>query len=958
MRRARAISVVLVLLLVVSACTSGTTTTTTSRLVVTTVVGESTATTVLDDPALKTPLPIDPDIRIGVLPNGLTYYLRHNESPGGRVELRLLVDVGSVQEDDDQSGGAHFLEHMMFNGTARFPRNELIAALESFGPRFGPDINAHTSFDETVYELSLAADPELVSLGINVLREWAAEATLTEDDVIGERGVVLDEWRLRAQGFSSRVSEAFQELILPGSAYENRLPIGTAEAIASTEPNELRRFYEDWYRPDRMAVVAVGDIDLDDVEAQITGAFDSLVSPDDPREWVTPTYEPPSNARAIRVVDTEATGASVSVVWPLASRSVETVGQFKDFVAASTALNILANRLREDALRGEAPLLGASAFNFNFGELIHLSGLDVETRPPDLEAGLRSLLIEVKRVEQFGFLQSEFDRAMTRLRANSAQLREQRDSIQDAAFTNQISAHFLTGSHLMSPEQRLDVDDQVLDTITKADLEAALVERFLGAPMVLTVGPEDQIDLTPDEATVLRTIEAVAGLTVDQRPERASDIETLMARPEPVAVVTQGVDSNFGYTTLTFENGATVYLWPSTIAQGAVFASAESFGGTSQVAIEDLPEAALITDIIGRSGVGPADVPALEDLLADRIVQVFPWMGETREGLTGGSAATDIETLFQLFHLYMTAPRVDDVAVNAVLDEIMSVSATASDIPGIVFDEALDEGYYGDDPRYFIIPTPEQLAEFDVDAAEAVYRGRFSNAGDFAFAFVGDFEVEYMIDLAARYIGTLPGNTDHEGFVDNQPLPARTIQLFEVQAGSDEQGQLGLFFTNPFEPTLKDRLTGELLQLIVNSRLRDRIREQLSATYSIQSGIDLQLDPDSFAEAFVLSSGHPDDLERISTEVIADLADLQANGPSAEQFATALEQLRTEMDLIDNQTIASALLTAYLYPDRPVTELAERFVLIDQIAAVDVRDFARIAFNLSQRIEVRLGPRP
>ena len=286
MRRARVTSGVLALLLVASACTSDTTTTSSS--VVATIVGESTATTVLDDPVLNTPLPVDSDIRIGVLPNGLTYYLRHNdylrhnESPGGRVELRLLVDVGSVQEDDDQSGGAHFLEHMMFNGTARFPRNELIAALESLGPRFGPDINAHTSFDETVYELSLAAEPELVSLGIDVLREWAAEASLTEDDVIGERGVVLDEWRLRAQGFSSRVSDAFQELILPGSAYENRLPIGTSEAIESTEPAELRRFYEDWYRPDLMAVVVVGDIDLDDLEAQVVEAFEALVAPDGP----------------------------------------------------------------------------------------------------------------------------------------------------------------------------------------------------------------------------------------------------------------------------------------------------------------------------------------------------------------------------------------------------------------------------------------------------------------------------------------------------------------------------------------------------------------------------------------------------------------------------------------------------------------------------------------------------
>jgi zinc protease len=306
----------------------------------------------------------------------------------------------------------------------------------------------------------------------------------------------------------------------------------------------------------------------------------------------------------------------------------------------------------------------------------------------------------------------------------------------------------------------------------------------------------------------------------------------------------------------------------------------------------------------------------------------------------------------------MTAPRIDDVAVAAVLDEMATLNASRDDLPDVLFQEALDEGYYGDDPRYFVIPSTTQLAEFDSARAEEVYRERFANAGDFAFAFVGDFDIEEMTDLAARYIGTLPGTSDRERWVDNQPLPPREIQVSTVEAGQDPQGRIAISFTNPFEPTLKDRLTARLLQLIVNSRLRNRIREDLSATYSISAGIDLQRDPDPFAEAFVSATGDPDDLERISEEVIEDLDDLATNGPTETQFATALEQLRTELDLLGNPVIADALLTNYLYPDQPVSELRARYQLIEELSAADVREMARIAFNSDQRIEVRLVPLP
>lgn len=922
----------------------------------TTLASPITSTT--GDPRLSISLPTDPAVVIGELDNGMTYYLRANDSPGGRVEMRLMVDAGSVQEDPDQAGAAHFLEHMMFNGTERFPRNELIAILESFGPRFGPDINAYTSFDETVYELGLTtSSDELVQLGIDVLREWATRATITETDVVEERGVILDEWRLRAQGFGSRIGDQFNDLILPGSVYEGHLPIGNAESIRVTTPEKLRRFYEDWYRPERMAVVAVGDIDLEEMENRIVGTFNDIEPVDDPRPWEPDGYEPPNEPRVSSFVDEEATSGSVSVVWGESRRPVETVGEYQAALATSVGLGILGDRLSDDALTGNGSLLNASVIDLEWTRGIGLRGVDNEVRAGRADEGLRQVLSEIERIRRNGITDDEFTRAVTRFRAASRQLLDQRDSIQDAQLAAQIVAHHLAGQPLMDAEQRFEVETGIIEHLSRRDIETAVASLMGGAPGVLVVGPDDEGLEIPGEERILELLDDLGTATLDSRDREDPDVVDLMESPEPAPIVNETIDSRLGYTSLEFDNGAHVYLWESDIAKQGVLALVEGFGGTSLVALEDLPEAALVTDIVGRSGLGEIDVPTIRRLLADRIVSVQPWISETRQGLEGSASSKDAETLFQLINLSMTEPRLDPSAVDAVLDEMRTLLASRADLPGLLFEEAINEAYYGDDPRYFVVPSSSQIDDFDVGAAEKLYLERFANAGDFAFVFVGDFETATITELAARYIGTLPGGDEPSGFVDNQPLPARRVQVTTVEAGADEQGQIGMFFTNPFEPELRDRVTAELLELIMSSRLRSRVREELSATYSISASVDLQRDPDAFAEASITSTGDPAGLDQISAEVLADITLLQREGPSDAQFDTAVEQLRDIMELIDNRTIAETLVAAHLYPDQPVTELSARYPLVDEISPDEVTDLANRVFNLSQRIEVRQVPR-
>lgn len=894
----------------------------------------------------------------GELDNGMTYYIRENDSPGGRAELRLLVDAGSVQEDGDQAGMAHFLEHMMFNGTENYPRNELIDVLEGFGPRFGPDINAFTSYDETVYELGLTTDkPELLVLGVDVLREWASRATLTETDVVEERGVILDEWRTRAQGFAARVNEQIERLVLPGTVYEGHQPIGTADSIQTTSPGELRRFYDDWYHPERMAIVAVGDFDAGAVEDLIAESFGDLPPVDDPRAWEKPEFEALAEARAVSFVDEEATIAGVTVIWPTANPPMDTVGDYQRSIVTSLGMEILANRLSDDAAAGDGALLGAAIVDLGWTRAFSIDGVDAEVRAGEVDRGLVEVLDEVERIRREGITEGEFERQLSSYESFSRQIYEQRESAQDSQFTTQIVAHHLSGAHLMSPGQRFDIETGILSRITAEHVNAALTAILDRPPMVLVVGPDDEGLEIPGESRILEVVAAMPTAELDERHDVEPGGDELMERPEPARIITSTIDPRFEFTTLQFENGATVYLWESDIAREAVFGLIEGFGGTSRVEVADLPEAFLMSDIVGRSGVGEFDVPALRRVLADAIVGVFPWITETRQGLEVNTSIQDVETAFQLIHLTMTEPRFDDTAVDAVLSEMETLNASRGDVPDLLFEEALNDLYYGEDPRYFVIPSSDDLAEFDVDTAQRLFDESFGDAADFAFVFVGDFDTATMTELAASYIGSLPGPGEASDYVDHQPLPPREVQVRMVEAGVGDQGRIGMFFTNEFEGDLTDRLHARLVELILTARLRERIREELSATYSIEAGIDIQRDPDPFAEAFIMSTGDPTGLDQIADEIVADLESLQADGPTEEEFATAVEQLRDELELVDNRTLANALVTSHLYPDQPVAEVADRYQMIDVLTPEEVQAMASIAFDLDQRIEVRLVPR-
>ena len=905
------------------------------------------------DPAWLQPLELDPAVIKGTLDNGLTYYLMENDAPGGRAELRLAIDAGSVLETDDQLGMAHFLEHMMFNGTERFPRNELTAVLESFGPRFGPDINAYTSYDETVYQLSLPADDDLLDLGVQVLGEWAARATITDVDVREERGVVLDEWRLRDQGLSGRLFDTLEELLLVGTPYAGRAPIGTGPSIESAEASVLRDFYDTWYRPELIAVVAVGDFDLEDMEDRIRSEFEGLQGGSGLRPELGDFGV--ADGGALALADPELVSGSLDVTWlrPIPDRT-DRVLDFRTSVIDALVLDMFATRLNDDALRGDVPLISAAPDIGTFGRHLGIAGVTAATRPDELEAGLTAVLQERARIIEFGFSADELDQALNDVRAASDQARNTAETRQDAELAAALVAHHLEGSAVVDPDAMHELEHGLYDGISLAEVNAHFSLEFSGRPFVRALGPDDPEVTIPSDTTLAAIIDRT-DWQVTPRVVDGEVVETLMEPPDPSPAARVETDPNYGFRRLTYDNGAEVVLWPTTISENNVYLKATSWGGTSVVAVEDLVGTEVLTQVVQNSGVGAVDAVALDRFLTGRIALLDIYLGETTDVIEGASATEDLETLLQLVHLNMTAPRVDQVALGTAIDENRDLYGSIEEIPAMAVFNALQQAYYGDDPRY-ALPSPGEFDAVDQNLVTDLLVDRFGDAGDFIFVFVGDFDPDTAQDLAATYIGSLSSSGERETFVDNQPLPAREVQRIDLAVGTDPEGTLSMYFTNPHDYSLHDELALDVLAKIINARLRDRIREELGASYSPFTSIDLQREPDPFTEAFIEITGEPGDLERLSEEVVAALSDLQTNGPTQAEFDTAIEQMRTELELISNPELADAVIDAWFYPDQPVLNLSFRYDEIETVTMADMQRLARIAYNLDQRIEVRLGP--
>ena len=903
----------------------------------------------------------DPEVRTGTLENGLRYYIRQSDRPGRKAELRLAIDAGSALENDDQSAVAHFLEHMLFNGTEKYEKNDLIEVLQQGGVEFGADINAYTSYDETVYQLSVDSDNDEFVLGLDILHQWLTAATLTEADVTSERGVVMDEYRTRELTADGRVFSELEAIYLGGTDYDERPPIGMPEAISAMTSTVLRRFYDAWYRPDNAAVIVVGDIDVDDVEQQIEELFGAVEARDydpgrAPLQWTGS-----SDARAEIITDPDLTEAGIELALPAPETTRDTVGlraaELVDYLATAA----IANRMESDIGSGEAPFNEAFPSSSSYVRALNAPSVYLAAANEEAGAAAQALLDEYARVVQFGLSESDVARVVAEIRTGVDAAFEQRDTTQASEYAERLVLFHLEGAPFPSAQDEYDLDTRVLDLVDAELVNNALRARLAAAPPVLTISVKEGTADLPAEADLATELAALDTRAVEPRDDAEVVGDSLMIAPDAAEVVDreeiEGVPGAFiEPTMIEFANGVRVIINPTPISDDLVVLYAVSPGGMSLTSPEDAAAAWLMNEVNSESGFGSLSRNAVDQILAASTVDIFPYVDGTSEFIGGTASPSDLELAFQVLNQYISASNFDQVALDDAVERNLSYLVDIAADADLAVQVELNNARYGDDQRHRVLLTEQELNSITTQDLERVWMDRFGNAGDFVFMLSGDLDLDTTIDLAARYLGTLPSTGLTETAVDVVPAPPPGIEQRTVLAGSGETASLSVFYSTPATDSSEQVVLAALLTTVLSNRLTTAIREELGASYSPNAVVSIAAGPAPEATVSISISGSPDDMAAIAVALQDNIEDLRANGPSAAEFSAAVATANDSYNFISDSQIVT-MLERWLAHPTTFVDYTNELGLIADLSTDDLRNFANDVLPAEHYIEITQLPR-
>lgn len=844
--------------------------------------------------AASAALPIDPAVTIGRLPNGLRYYIRVNHKPEQRAELRLVVNAGSVLEDDDQRGLAHIVEHMAFNGTTHFKKGELVNYLESIGMRFGPDLNAYTSFDETVYMLTIPTDTaRVVDRSFEILADWARGQTFDSAAVERERGVVIEEWRL-GQGAGSRLRDKQFPIIFKNSKYAARLPIGDKHVLDTFSRTALRRFYDRWYRPDLMAVVAVGDFDKARIEQLIRTRFGPIPAAASAKP--RPLVPVPDNVPTLFAIatDKEATATSISVYYKQPVRTQRTLGAYREGLIEGLFNSMLNQRLYELTQKPDAPFLGASSSQGRFVRSKEVYVLGAGVKDNGAEQGLEALLTEAQRVEQFGFTQSELDRTKTNVLRSLEQANAERDKTNSGAFADEYVQNYLEGDPIPGIAAEYALAKGMLPGITLAETNrlarAWITEKNR---VVVLSAPEKPGVTVPSERSLLTVFDAVRRKRITAYADVVSDKALLEHVPAPAAITAGRTISEIGVTEWTLANGVRVLVKPTDFKADEVVMSAYALGGTSLASDADLVPAILAAQAAVLSGVGPFDRIELQKKLAGKAVGVSPTISELSQGFSGRASPKDLETMLQLVYLYFTQPRRDSLAFEAYRSQLRTMLGNLGANPEKAFEDTVQVTLAQHHPR--VRPITAAFAdEMDLDKSLAFYRARFADASGFTFVFVGSTDTITLKPLVQRYLGSLPAAGTQEHWRDaGVTFPTGVIKKV-VRRGVEPKAQTRLIFTGPLEYSRANRYAMQSLADLLSIKLREALRDVLGGTYSVGVSADPSKEPRPEYSIVADFGSSPERAEELTRVLLQHIDSVKQHGASPEDLEKVKEAQRRE----------------------------------------------------------------
>lgn len=906
--------------------------------------------------------PIDKNVRIGKLSNGLTYYLRHNATPEKRVNFYIAQKVGSILEEPQQRGLAHFLEHMAFNGTKNFPGDKrglgIIPWCETKGIKFGRDLNAYTNIDETVYNIdNVPTDKSnVVDSCLLILHDWSSALLLSDDEIDKERGVIREEWRSRNNGML-RLLTTFQPVIFPESKYVDCMPIGNLDVINNFAYKEIRDYYSKWYRTDLQGIVIVGDINLDEIEAKLKKTFADVKAPVNPAERIY--YKLKNNKEPIVAIgsDKEIQSPTIVVNFKHDPRPVsekKNVAYYAINYMVDMATTMLTSRLAEMREKANAPFNEASA---EFGDFLITNAkkafsINATCKNQGIDLALQTVLEEAERAKRFGFTASEYDRARANYLRNLESAYNERNKKQSSAYAREYVRHFIDSEPIPGVEFEHMIMNQIAPSINVEAINQLLPEVISEEnQVVLIIGPDKPEVKYPSKQAVVDLLKKMKQFKLKPYVDKVSDKPLISMKPKSGRIVSETKGDVCGSTKLTLSNGVVVYVKTTDYQADEILFKASSFGGTSYFTDKDVINFNQMNRVALVGGLGEFNNTELPKVLAGKKAGVTPTVARLFETLDGSCSPKDFETLMQLTYLAFTAPHKDPEAFTSFKNRLKAELKNADANPMKAFSDSITSTVYGNNPRMISL-KPEMVDQLDYDRILEMYKDRFKDANDFTFYLVGNIDLESAKPLIAQYLGSLPvldskesfkdDNINiQEGFVKNefmkqQQTPIATV--FVLQTGKVTFNHKNAILAN---------YMGELLKLVFTSE----IREKEGGTYGVECTGEITKYPKEQVLLNFFFQTDPDKKDKL-TELAIQLVDKMAKeGPSAENLQKVREyMLKNNKDEQKKNKYWLNSINQYLMNGVDVTK--DYVSIVNSITAKDVQLFLNDLIQQKNKMQI------
>ena len=919
------------------------------------------AVTAQDNPSigLQSSIPVDTDVKIGTLENGLKYYIRHNEKPEDRLELRLVINAGSILEDADQLGLAHFIEHMAFNGTKNFEKNEIVNYLQSIGVQFGADLNAYTGFDETVYILPIPTDDEkIVEQGLQILEDWAHNLSFEGEEIDKERGVVIEEWRLGQSG-ERRMLDKYLPVIYKDSRYAERLPIGTRDNLEQFPHEAIKRFYNDWYRPDLMAVVAVGDVDVAEMEEKIKKYFGRIPATENPRP--REVYKVPDHADTYVSIqkDKEANFTQARIYYKTEPTYATIGGDYRNYLVERMYTGMLNKRLQELTREAAPPFVFASTgYGGTWARTKHAFQAFAVMNENGITEGLQTIIAEVERVRRHGFTPGELKRYKLDMLKSYEVAYNERDKTESENYVNEYVNNFLEAEPIPGITWEYNFAKANVEGI-RLDEVNALSEKWIrreNRVVVITSPDKEGVDL-PSEDEVKNLLNSAQEMDVEPYEDEVFG-ETLMRKiPEAGSIVTEKKNEKLGITEIDLSNGVKVFLKPTDFKNDEIVMTTWSPGGHSLASDANYQSASNATSLVVEAGVADYDANTLQKAMAGKSARVFPFIRELSEGVQGSTTAADMEVFFQLIHLYLTDPRKDEKAYQSFIAKNKSILSNLMANPQYYFADQVQKLLSNNSPRGGGYPTEADLNKIDLDVAYDFYKERLGDVGDFTFWFVGAFQIEDIKPLLEQYIASLPasGRTDEWKDVGVRPPDAPLEKV--VKKGLDQKSHVMLYWntTQPFNR--KDAYYLESFGEVMNIRLIEILREEKGGVYGVGAGASARNMPyDHYTFQVGFPCG-PENVDDLTLAVLAELEKLQRDGISEEDLKKVKEGQRRELEVnMKENGFWANTLRFYYYQGWDPADILQAEDRIEALTVENLQEAAKKYIDSKKFIKVVLMP--